>query len=69
MLPVECFNCLNVNRRIPSNGVLVMKINTDACKGDSTEVRYLEHVQAVVSLNSTRRGDTELFLTSPMGTR
>ncbi|GBP13448.1 Neuroendocrine convertase 2 [Eumeta japonica] len=46
-----------------------MKIDTNACAGSTSEVRYLEHVQAVVSANATRRGDLELFLTSPMGTR
>lgn len=56
-------------RKIPTKGSVVLKIHTNACKGDSTEVKYLEHVQAVISLNSTRRGDVELFLTSPMGTR
>ncbi|XP_050295160.1 neuroendocrine convertase 2 [Anthonomus grandis grandis] len=60
---------VNKMQKIPSKGSLMLKINTNACKGDSTEVRYLEHVQAVISLNSTRRGDVELFLTSPMGTR
>lgn len=48
---------------------LFLKINTNACKGSGTEVNYLEHVQAVITVNSTRRGDLELFLTSPMGTR
>ncbi|CAH1954851.1 unnamed protein product, partial [Acanthoscelides obtectus] len=56
-------------RKIPSNKSLIMKITTNACKGENTEVRYLEHVQAVLTLNATRRGDVELFLTSPMGTR
>lgn len=55
--------------RIPSRKSIILKIKTDACKGQSTEVRYLEHVQAVATINSTRRGDLELFLTSPMGTR
>lgn len=48
---------------------LILKINTNACKGTDTDVRYLEHVQAVITVNATRRGDIELFLTSPMGTR
>lgn len=48
---------------------LFLEINTDACRGQDTEVNYLEHVQAVITVNSTRRGDLELFLTSPMGTR
>jgi proprotein convertase subtilisin/kexin type 2 len=33
------------------------------------EVNYLEHVQAFISLKSSRRGDTVIFLTSPLGTR
>jgi len=56
-------------RRIPSRGTLVLKLDTKACQGTDTEVNYLEHVQAVVTLNSTRRGDTNIYLTSPMGTR
>lgn len=48
---------------------MILKITTNACKGSETEVNYLEHVQAVISVNSTRRGDLEMFLTSPMGTR
>lgn len=54
---------------IPSGRSLFLKIKTDACKDTDTEVNYLEHVQAVITANSTRRGDLELFLTSPMGTR
>ncbi|KAG0702998.1 Neuroendocrine convertase 2 [Chionoecetes opilio] len=45
------------------------KISTDACAGTDTEVNYLEHVQAVITLNATRRGNVELFLLSPMGTQ
>lgn len=48
---------------------MFLEIKTDSCKGTDTEVNYLEHVQAVISANATRRGDLELFLTSPMGTR
>lgn len=54
---------------IPSEKSLVLKIKTDACHGSETELRYLEHVQAVITTNATRRGDLEFFLTSPMGTR
>ena len=36
---------------------------------EEAAVRYLEHVQAFVSLKSTRRGSTVMYLTSPMGTR
>lgn len=48
---------------------MVLKISTNACKGAETAVNYLEHVQAVISVNATRRGDLEMFLISPMGTR
>lgn len=54
---------------IPSSQSLLLKIDTNACRGTDTEVNYLEHVQAVITTNSTRRGDLEMFLTSPMGTR
>lgn len=46
-----------------------LTIETKACKGTNSEVNYIEHVQAIVTLNSTRRGDLILFLTSPMGTK
>ena len=56
--------------RIPSRDKsLFLTIETDACFGSETEVNYLEHVQAVISLNTTRRGSVRIFLRSPMGTR
>jgi proprotein convertase subtilisin/kexin type 2 len=54
---------------IPSNQSLFFKIDTQACKGSEIEVNYIEHVQSVITLNSTRRGDVTLYLVSPMGTR
>lgn len=67
------FHCeagtINTPHQIPESGNLILELNTDACYGTNTEVNYLEHVQAVVSLNSTRRGDTTLYLVSPSGTR
>jgi len=56
-------------RSIPKDKSLFLTIETNACAGTETEVNYLEHVQAVITVNSTRRGDVELFLRSPMGTR
>lgn len=63
------FNECLLYRKIPSDNAIYIKIDTDACKGTDTEVNYLEHVQAVVTANASRRGDLEMFLTSPMGTR
>lgn len=54
---------------IPTDKPLTLKIDTESCKGTSSEVNYIEHVQAIITLNSTRRGDLILFLTSPMGTK
>ncbi len=56
-------------RAIPEDKSLFLTMETTACAGTETEVNYLEHVQAVITLNSTRRGDIELFMRSPMGTR
>lgn len=32
-------------RIIPSEGNLIVELDTDACAGMATEVNYLEHVQ------------------------
>lgn len=48
---------------------LVLKINTDACQQDPAHrVNFIEHVQAYITLRASRRGDVNIFLTSPMGT-
>lgn len=57
------------NFQIMGNQTLFLTIDTNACAGTATEVNFIEHVQAVITLNATRRGDTTVFLTSPMGTR
>nr|KAF6481427.1 proprotein convertase subtilisin/kexin type 4 [Molossus molossus] len=40
-----------------------------ACAGRANYIRSLEHVQVRLSLSYSRRGDLEISLTSPMGTR
>ncbi|KAG8314865.1 hypothetical protein J6590_082939 [Homalodisca vitripennis] len=50
---------------IPPKGTLSLKLNVKECTG----VNYLEHVQAKVTLMSQRRGDLQIMLTSPSGTR
>ena len=55
--------------RIPMDKSLFLTIETDACFGTETEVNYLEHVQAVITMNTTRRGNVQMFMRSPMGTR
>lgn len=53
---------------IPSDGVLEILMSTDACDQRYNHVKYLEHVQAFITLDSSRRGDVTINLTSPMDT-
>ncbi|XP_012878148.1 PREDICTED: proprotein convertase subtilisin/kexin type 4 [Dipodomys ordii] len=43
--------------------------NVSACSGRRRGIHSLEHVQVQLSLSYSRRGDLEISLTSPMGTR
>lgn len=45
-----------------------LEIDTKACKGSSNQINYIEHVQAFISIQSTRRGDITINMTSPMNT-
>jgi proprotein convertase subtilisin/kexin type 2 len=56
-------------QKIPTNGNLTITIDTDACMGENNAVNYLEHVQAFITLKSSRRGNTVIYITSPLGTR
>ncbi|KAL4639911.1 neuroendocrine convertase 2-like isoform X1 [Arapaima gigas] len=56
------------SHKIPPEGKVTLTITTDACQGKDNFVRYLEHVQAVMTVNATRRGDLTINMTSPMGT-
>lgn len=40
-----------------------------ACVGHHNFIRSLEHVQVQLWLSYSRRGDLEISLTSPLGTR
>lgn len=44
-------------------------MHSNGCSGTAAEIRYLEHVQLLISLDYTRRGDLVVYLTSPMGTK
>lgn len=65
----EAGSLKNQAHHVSSDKSLYLAIETDACHGSETEVNYVEHVQAVITMNATRRGDVTVFLTSPMGTR
>ncbi|XP_043483966.1 furin-like protease 1 isoform X2 [Leptopilina heterotoma] len=52
-------------RPIPPKSHLTLMLDVKECRG----VNFLEHVQAKVSLSASRRGDLEIYLTSPQGTK
>lgn len=56
---------MNDFRAIPARSKVVLKLNVTECAG----VNFLEHVQAKISLSSNRRGDLQIYLTSPARTR
>ncbi|XP_034515891.1 proprotein convertase subtilisin/kexin type 4 [Ailuropoda melanoleuca] len=49
--------------------LMQVRKNVSACAGRANHIRSLEHVQVRLSLSYSRRGDLEISLTSPMGTR
>ena len=56
-------------RNIPHNGKISMHFRSNGCHGTQHEINYLEHVQAVITLSSSKRGEIQIYLTSPQGTR
>ncbi|XP_053997118.1 furin-like protease 1, isoforms 1/1-X/2 [Hylaeus anthracinus] len=55
----------HMGRPIPPKSQLTLELHVKECSG----VNFLEHVQAKVSLMATRRGDLQIQLTSPQGTK
>ncbi|XP_039266636.2 proprotein convertase subtilisin/kexin type 6-like isoform X2 [Styela clava] len=54
---------------INNSQTLQLSVETRACHGKANEIEYLEHVVLRISLSHVRRGDLQIFLTSPAGTR
>lgn len=52
-------------RTIAPRSHIVLQLPVQHCKG----VNYLEHVQAKLTLTSQRRGDIQIHLRSPAGTK
>lgn len=59
----------SLDRPIKFNEPLKITMHSNGCTGTGAEIRYLEHVQILLSLDYTRRGDLVVYLTSPMGTK
>lgn len=53
---------------IPKGDKLVIELFSTGCKGTRNEINYLEHVQAVISVQSNSRGTLVVYLRSPTGT-
>jgi furin len=49
---------------IPSKGYIELKLRVECAT-----IRFIEHVQSVITLTALRRGDLHIYLTSPHGTR
>jgi hypothetical protein len=57
-------------RHINTAETISIPLETDGCGhlgGD--RVAFLEHVQVRITLSAPKRGDVQIFLTSPAGTR
>ncbi|XP_021348494.1 furin-like protease kpc-1 isoform X2 [Mizuhopecten yessoensis] len=57
------------NRPVPANSKISVPLHTDGCIRTVNQVKYLEHVQARITLCAIRRGEISIYLRSPMGTR
>lgn len=51
-----------------ANSQLEISLNTTGCAGSTNEIRFLEHVQARISLKFKPRGNIRISLISPSGT-
>ncbi|XP_042210078.1 furin-like protease 1 isoform X3 [Homarus americanus] len=55
----------HVDKLIPQKSFVSLELDVEDCPG----VNFLEHVQAKVSLTADHRGDIEIYLSSPAGTK
>jgi hypothetical protein len=67
-------SCMTLNSKFRVNSVqttnsLEAVLNTDACANTPNEINYIEQVEVIVTITAPVRGQLEVFLTSPMGTR
>ena len=62
---------IQVNKTLKNGGSVVSTVTTDGCAGKTnTCVTKLEHVHVIVNIEKKKqRGQLEIFLTSPSGTR
>ncbi len=65
ILYIDFLCIITFYRQIPPRKNVTLQLKVEHCKG----VNYLEHVQAKITLTTQRRGDIQIVLTSPSGTR
>ncbi|XP_078401724.1 PC3-like endoprotease variant B isoform X2 [Cetorhinus maximus] len=58
-----------LKKAVPAKGSLTLNLTTNACMGTANAVDTLEHVQVTITLSSICRGDLEISLISPFGTK
>ncbi|XP_076443257.1 neuroendocrine convertase 1-like [Babylonia areolata] len=58
----------NVPQNLTSGHVVEVLIETNGCRGQPNEVNFLEHVQFVLTLSYSKRGDISVVAVSPSGT-
>lgn len=56
------------NVPIPKRGQAVVHLKTRGCRGQSNEVKKVEHVDVTVTIRHRRRGDLNVTIVSPRGT-
>ncbi|KAM3721271.1 Furin-like protease [Dirofilaria immitis] len=57
-------------KTVPHGNRLQLQLYTDGCASyPRNKVGFVEHVQAIITLTAPKRGDIQIYLTSPSGTR
>ena len=60
-------SCMLTGSQLQSDDKIVISVSTSGCRGQTNEIRYLEHVQLLLDMTYSRRGDLQVDLTSPSG--
>ncbi|RDD46375.1 Neuroendocrine convertase 1 [Trichoplax sp. H2] len=58
-----------IEREISSEGIVRIQIKSHGCQDSKDSINYLEHVQLISTIDFSRRGDLDITLISPSGTR
>ncbi|ESO12333.1 hypothetical protein HELRODRAFT_105284 [Helobdella robusta] len=67
---ISCFFAPVITNRTVHGGLETANVvNVSSCTDNNEVVKYIEHVQAQITFSTAKRGDCELHLLSPAGTR